>query len=181
MCLKIIYFSSETILNLKNQLFMDFNSLHKQRMFIMGSAVVGLIACFLPWFKVNVMGISSASSNALDGTGGVIVLIAFIVCGVLAFLGDQKSNLSKTAWLAVLGVAALAALILVINILNKGGVPKMARPYVKMSIGIILALVAVVGVLASAYMFKGAGQDLKQSLNEMKKTVENKLDGDPNT
>jgi predicted small secreted protein len=159
---------------------MDFNSLHKQRMFIMGSAVVGLIACFLPWFKVN-MGIASASSNAMDGTGGVIVLIAFIACGVLAFLGDQKSNLSKTAWLAVLGVAALAALILVINILNKGGVPKMARSYVKMGIGIILALVAVVGVLASAYMFKGAGQDLKQSLNEMKKTVENKLDGDPNT
>jgi predicted small secreted protein len=171
----------ENYLSKQNQLFMDFNTMHKQRKFVLIAAALGLISCFLPWFKASFMGISAASANALDGTGGIIVLIGFGVAGVLAFLGDQKTTMSKTAWLGVLGAGALAALIIVINILNKGGAKGEMKSYVKFGIGIFIALAAVAGVLASAYMFRGAGQDLKQSLNEMKKSVENKLDGDPNT
>jgi peptidoglycan/LPS O-acetylase OafA/YrhL len=153
---------------------MDFNTMHKQRKFVMIAALVGLISMFLPWIKISFMGISK-SENGLHGNG-FLILIAFIAAGVLAFLGDQKSPMAKSAWLGTLGAGAVAILFWLINLLD---VPKGAFKYI--SIGFWLCIAGAAGVLASAYMFRSPNQDLKQSLSEMKKTVENKLDNDPNT
>lgn len=156
---------------------MDFNTLNKQRKFIMIAAVIGIIGMFLTWFKIGPF-----TQNGMHGAG-IVVFLAFAASAALSFLGDQKLPLPKNSWLIVLGAAAVALLIVVINIFTKGGTSKygVAANFVKLGIGIFLALAGAAGVLASAYMFKGAGQDLKQSLNEMKKNVANKLDGDPNT
>lgn len=153
---------------------MDFNAMHKQRKFVMIAAAVGLISMFLPWIKVSFMGISK-SENGLHGNG-FLILFAFIAAGVLAFLGDQKTPMAKSAWLGTLGAGAVAVLFWLINLLD---VPSGAFKYI--SIGFWICILAAAGVLASAYMFRGAGQDLSQSLNEMKNNVKNKLDGDPNT
>lgn len=156
---------------------MDFNSLNKQRLYIMIAALLGVIGMFLPWIKFGPI-----SSTGMHGAG-IVVFLAFIACGALAFIGDQKLPLAKNSWLIVLGAAAVALLIIVINVFTKGGNSKYGAlaSYVKLGIGIFIALIASAGIIGAAYMFKGAGQDLKQSLNEMKKNVSNKLDGDPNT
>lgn len=159
---------------------MDFNSMNKQRKFIMIAAVIGLIGCFLPWVTFpGIMGFGKTSWNGFH-RGGMLVFISMIVAGVMAFLGDQKNALAQTSWLIVLGLGVLSIVICVLTMINKFGAGELGG-MVKTGIGLYLAGVASIGVVAAAYLFKGANQDLKQSLNEMKKTVENKLDGDPNT
>lgn len=150
---------------------MDFKTLHKQRLYVMAAALLGVIAMLLPWVKVPILG----STNGLHGNG-VIIFLAFIAAGVLAFLGNQKLPLAKNAWLGVLGAGALCLLFWLINLLR---LPSGAMRFI--GIGFWICLIAAIAVLVAAYMFRGAGQDLKQSLNEMKKNVANKLDGDPNT
>jgi hypothetical protein len=159
---------------------MDFNTMHKQRKFVMIAALIGLIGCFLPWVTFpGIMGIGGGSWNGFH-RGGLLVFVSMIAAGVMAFLGDQKNNLSQTAWLVVLGAGAISVLICILTMINKFGAGDMGG-YVKVGFGLFIAAAGAVGVVAAAYLFKGSSQDLKQSLNEMKKTVENKLDGDPNT
>lgn len=150
---------------------MDFKTLHKQRLYVMAAALLGVIAMILPWVKVPFLG----SVNGLRGNG-IIVFLGFIAAGVLAFMGDQKLPLPKSAWLGVLGAGALCALFWLINLLR---IPSGGMKFI--AIGFWICIIAAIGVIGAAYMFRGAGQDLKQSLNEMKKNVSNKLDGDPNT
>ncbi len=148
---------------------MDFNTLHKQRKFIMAAALIGLISMFLPW--VSFMGYST---NGLHGSG-FLILFAFIGAGVLAYLGDQKSHLSKTAWLATLACGAFVVLFWVINFFDAVNAISL------MGIGYWLCVIAGGALVAVTYMFRDPNQNLKESLNEMKKTVENKVDNNPNT
>jgi hypothetical protein len=149
---------------------MDFNSLHKQRKFVMIAALVGIISMFLPW--VSFMGYSS---NGLGGAG-TLILLAFIAAGVLAYLGDQKKPMAKNNWLGALGCGALIILIWVINFLR---LPSGASNVI--GIGFWVCALAAAGVLVPTFLFRDPSQDLKQSLSDMKKQVENKLDNDPNT
>jgi Na+-transporting NADH:ubiquinone oxidoreductase subunit NqrB len=148
---------------------MDFATLHKQRKFVMIAALVGVISMFLPW--VSFMGFST---NGLHGSG-FLILLSFIGAGVLAFLGDQKAPMAKMNWLGALGCGALAILLWVITFFDVSSALSVV------GIGFWICIAAAAGVLACAYMFRDPKFDLKQSLGEMKKNVENKLDNDPNT
>lgn len=70
---------------------MNFQTMSKQRKFILVSALVGIIAMFLPWIKMPFLG----SVNGMHGRG-IIVFICFLVAGILAYIGDQTKNLEKT-------------------------------------------------------------------------------------
>lgn len=64
---------------------MDF--IKKNRMWItLGALGLALIACFLPFAKVSVFGISQSINYIDGGRDGILVLIAVIVSGVLVFL-----------------------------------------------------------------------------------------------
>lgn len=158
---------------------MDFNAMHKQRKFVLIFAALGILSAFLPWFKVDVLG-HGASVNGLHGNG-IIVFLAFIACGAMAWLGDQKINLSKNAWLITLGAGAIALLFCVINLLNKGGAGGLGNDLVKVGLGLILATLSAAGVLYGAYQFRSASDNLKQSLKNMKDDIEKKVDNNPNT
>lgn len=159
---------------------MDFNTMHNQRKFIMIAAVIGLIGCFLPWITFpSLFGLGKTSWNGFH-RGGLLVFISMIVAGVLAFVGDQKTALQQTAWIIVLALGAVSVLICILTMVNKFGAGELGG-LVKTGIGLYISALASAGVVAAAYLFKGAGQDLGRSLNEMKKNVANKLDGDPNT
>jgi hypothetical protein len=150
---------------------MDFATLHKQRLYIMIASLVGVISMFLLWINIPFFG----STNGLHDSG-ILILFAFIGAGVLAYLGDQKKPLPKTNWLGVLGCGAGILLFWLINFFD---MPKGFSKVIGM--GFWICLLAAAGVLASAYIFRDPNQNLGDSLKDMKKTVENKLDNDPNT
>jgi hypothetical protein len=159
---------------------MDFNTLHKQRKFIMIAALIGIVGTFFKWFSFsNPFGGGSAGPTGTDFGAGIVTLIALAASGVLAFLGDQKNYLSKNSWLIVLGAAGLASVLCLIKLISKPSGFAMVGGSI--GIGLILSIVGSVGVVASAFLFKNPKDDLKQSLSDMKKQVENKIDNDPNT
>jgi 4-amino-4-deoxy-L-arabinose transferase-like glycosyltransferase len=155
---------------------MDFNTLHKQRKFIMIAALVGAIGTFLNWFTWDTGFISGGIAGTSFGAG-IITLIALIAAGVLAYLGNQKNNLDKNSWLIVLGASALASILCVIKLISGAGNGFGGS----IGIGLILSAIGAVATLAASYIFRNPNDDLKQSLSDMKKQVENKIDNDPNT
>ena len=89
---------------------MNFETMSKQRKFILIAAAVGFIAMFLPWINISFFGISSSLNGMHDK--GILVFICFVVAGVLAYTGDQTKNLDKKNWFIVLIAGALATLIM---------------------------------------------------------------------
>ncbi len=78
---------------------MNFQTMNKQRKFVLIAAAVGVISMFLPWFLslFRFWAMTNRSENGLHGNG-IFVFLCFIACGVIAYLGDQTKNLDKTMW-----------------------------------------------------------------------------------
>ena len=152
---------------------MNFQTMNKQRKFILIAAAVGVIAMFLPWVRVEFFGISQ-SANGMHGIG-FLVFLCFVGAGVVAFMGDQTKSLEKTFWFIALGCGAIASLIMVINFLRALD----AISY--LSIGYYLAIIASLAVLGSAYMFRSPGDSIKGGFDSLKSDIEKKTDGNPNT
>ncbi len=149
---------------------MDFATLHKQRKFIMIAALIGAIGTFLNWFTYPSIAIfnTSTGGGGIKGTSfgaGTFTLIGLLACGVLAYLGNQKEHLAKNTWLVVLGASALATILCAIKLIQSsdyGG---------SIGIGLIISMVGAVATVAAAFIYKNPTDDLKQSLNDIKKQV----------
>jgi hypothetical protein len=142
---------------------MDFNSLHKQRKVVLIAAAVGLIMMLL------------GIRYGLGGQG-FLYLLAFGAAGYMAYAGNQTKPMSKNSWLITLACGGIVILLFLIDILRFGTIMFQYAGF-----EFWLTLLAAVAVVAGAYLFRDPSQDLKQSLSDMKKQVENKLDNDPNT
>ncbi len=149
---------------------MNFQTMNKQRKFILIAAVAGFIAMFLPWVRISFFGISNSVSG-MHGSG-ILVFFCFIGAGVVAFLGDQTKNLDKTFWFIALACGALASLIMVWNFIDAMGG---ALSY--LSIGFYLAGLASAGILLSAYMFRNPTDSIKGGFDSLKKDIEEKAKG----
>jgi peptidoglycan/LPS O-acetylase OafA/YrhL len=154
---------------------MNFSTMNKQRKFVLIASVIGIISMFLPWYSISLLGYTQ-SVNGMHGWG-VLAFICFIVCGGLAYLGDQTKNLDKNMWLVVL-VAGLIALIIAITEFFNASNSIMGSSFV--GFGLYISGIAAIVVLASAYMFRAPTDNLKDSLESMKKNIENKMNT-PNT
>ena len=144
---------------------MNFQTMNKQRKFILIAAAVGILGMFLPWVKVFFF-----SYNGMHGSG-ILAFLAFAGAGVVAFLGDQTKALEKTFWFIALACGALSTLIIVWNLidgLGNGGASVL-------SFGIYLAALGAVGVLLSAYLFRSPGDSIKGGFDSMKNDIENKV------
>ncbi len=144
--------------------------MHKQRKAILIAAAVGVIAMFLPWVSLGPYG----SVNGLHG-GGILVLLAFIGAGVAAFLNAQDRPLDKTMWAVALGCGALAAAILIINLLRALD----ALGY--LSIGFWLALIASLAVLAAAWLLRDPSYNIQGGFDSLKDEVARRTGGLNNT
>ena len=150
---------------------MNFQTMNKQRKFILIAAAVGFIAMFLPWVRISFFGMSS-SVNGMHGSG-ILVFLCFIGAGVVAFLGDQTKNLDKTFWFIALACGALASLIMVWNLIDvMGG----GMSY--LSIGFYLAVLAAVGVLLAAYIYRNPSDSIKGGFDSLKHDIEEKTKTD---
>jgi peptidoglycan/LPS O-acetylase OafA/YrhL len=149
---------------------MDFKTLHKQRKFISIAALLGAIGMLLPWIDLGGFG----SINGMHGYP-TLMFFAFAGAAVMCYLGDQKEYMAKNNWLIALGCAALCVLI---NIFYLIGI---SFEFGFTSFGYWLVLIATIALAYFTFTMKNPKDDLKQSLTDMKKQVENKLDNDPNT
>lgn len=150
---------------------MNFQTLNKQRKFVLIAAVVGIISCFLPWISISVLGYST-SVNGMH-SWGLLSFIAFIGAGVAAFLGDQTKTMAQTYWFVALACGALSVigvLIFFIRISSvTGGFGGAGYGF-----GIFIAAAAAIGVLASAYMFRNPGDSIKGGFDSLKHDIEAK-------
>lgn len=142
---------------------MNFETMSKQRKMILIAAAVGIISMFLPW--VSVFGYSV---NGMHGWG-VLVFFCFVAAGVLAYMGDQTKNLSRTAWMATLIAGGIASLITVINFINALDVLR------AVGIGFYLSLAASLAVAAFTFMNRAPEDNLQNGFDSLRNSFNGRI------
>jgi len=148
---------------------MNFQTMSKQRKFVLIAAVGGVIGMFLPWFTYSVFG-ATGSINGMHGNG-ILAFISFAVTGVIAYLGDQTKNLASTSWIITLICGAISTLIVGWNFMQSNGYGYGAS----MSLGIYLAFIAAIGVMAAAFLFRSPTDTLKSGFDSFRKDIDDKM------
>ena len=149
---------------------MNFQTMSKQRKFVLISSAVGFISMFLPWISISMFGYSQSVNGMHDK--GIIVFICFVASGVIAYLGDQTKNLEKTMWTVTL-LAGAIALLFIIWFYSQATGSVMGASMV--GFGIYIAALASIGILVSAYMFRSPTDNIKDGFDSLKKEIENKI------
>jgi len=153
---------------------MNFQTMSKQRKFVLIAALAGVIGMFLPWYSFSIFG-ASGSINGMHGNG-ILVFICFAVAGVMAYLGDQTKTLPSTSWIVTLICGALAVIIVVWNIIRSSDYGLGSS----MSFGIYIAALAAVGVVAAAFLFRSPDDNIKSGFDSLKKDINSKMNN-PNS
>lgn len=149
---------------------MNFQTMSKQRKFVLISSAVGFISMFLPWISISMFGYSQSVNGMHDK--GIIVFICFVASGVIAYLGDQTKNLEKTMWTVTL-LAGAIALLFIIWFYSQATGSIMGSSMI--GFGIYIAALASIGILVSAYMFRSPTDNIKDGFDSLKKEIENKI------
>ena len=149
---------------------MNFQTLNKQRKFILIAAVAGIISIFLPWFSAGAFGFS-VHINGFHGWGILAFICFFIVAGITSVVGDQLLPLDKTMWLAAILCGGLALVSVVITLLSSQNSGSFGIVSANFGFGIWIALAAAVGVTLFAWMYRNPAHDLKSGLESIKNSV----------
>lgn len=148
---------------------MNFQTMSKQRKFVLIAALAGVIGMFLPWYSFSLFG-ASGSINGMHGNG-ILVFICFAVAGVMAYMGDQTKNLASTSWIVTLICGAIAILFLGWNMIQSSDYGLGSS----LSFGIYLAAIAAVGVVAAAFMFRSPTDTIKGGFDSFRKDIDDKM------
>jgi len=130
-----------------NQQTNPFSGLHKQKLYALVAAGVGVIACFLPWWSFGFGGYGGFGSYSVNGMHGlgVIAFLGFIGAGIVSFLGDKTKPFEGQFKMIAAGAFALAALITLIQFLRLSS---------GSSFGIWLSLIAGIAGAVIVYVLK---------------------------
>lgn len=149
---------------------MNFQTMSKQRKFVLISAVVGFISMFLPWISISMFGFRQNVNGMHDK--GIIVFLCFVVAGIIAYVGDQTMNLDKTKWTVTL-IAGALALLFIIWFYSQANNSIMGPSLV--GYGLYLAAIASIGILISAYAFRSPTDNLKDGFDSLKSSFSNRI------
>ena len=142
---------------------MNFQTMSKQRKYVLIAAAAGIIGVFCPW--VSIFGFSV---NGFHGVG-IFIFLCLAAAGAFTLMGDQTKNLDKTFWMITLIAGGIAALIMIINLFNAmGGLSAV-------SFGFYLTLLGSVGVTAAAFMFRSPEDNIKGGFDSLKKDIDSKM------
>lgn len=141
---------------------MNFQTMNKQRKFILVAAAVGVISMFLPW--VSVGGYGSVSGFSAGGIA-YLILLGFAAAGIVCIMGNQLLPLEKTFWFVALAGGGLAAILLVINFLRALDVISF------LGFGFYLALIASLAIVYFAWQYRRPGDDIKSGFDSLKKDI----------
>jgi peptidoglycan/LPS O-acetylase OafA/YrhL len=147
---------------------MNFQTMSKQRKFVLIAATVGVIATLLPWWNVNIFGFTS-SVNGFHGWG-VLSFFCFVAAGIIACLDDQTKNLDTTKWAITLIAGAISTLIIAWFIIDAGN-----SPLGSLGFGAYFAALAAIGVVLSAFLFKSPHDNIRGGFDSLKKDIGNRM------
>jgi hypothetical protein len=143
---------------------MNFQTMSKQRKFILIAALAGIIGMFLPW--VNFL---FFSVNGMHGWG-ILAFLSFLGAGIVALMGDQTKNLDKTFWFIALACGAAATVVIfwtLLSAIGDGGASVL-------SAGIYIAALGAIGTLLAAYMYRSPSDSIKSGFDSLKNDIEQK-------
>ncbi len=148
---------------------MNFQTMSKQRKFVLIAAAIGVISTFLPWWSISVFGYTS-SVNGFHGMG-ILAFLCFAGAGVMAYLDDQTTNLDKAKWTATLIAGAVAALIVIWYIIDASS--SAFGSY--LGFGIYLAALAGIGIVLAAFIYRTPGDTFKDGFDNLKKGIGSRM------
>lgn len=121
-------------------------NLHKQKLYALIVAAVGLISCFLPWWKVSLGGFGGGYSiNGMHDLG-IVSFLGFIGAGVVTFvMGDKSKPFEGQAKMIAAACFAGAALFALIQFLRQTSYT---------SFGLYLAILAGIAGAVIVYVLK---------------------------
>ncbi len=152
---------------------MNFQTMNKQRKFMLIVAAIGAISMFLPWITISFLGMSN-SVNGMRDTG-ILIFLCFLAAGVIALMGDQTQALDKTMWIIALAASGLAALLMIIFFLRSMDALSF------LGTGFYLALLASLALLFVVYNYRNTGYNIKDGFDSLKNSMgeKNKTDTPP--
>jgi hypothetical protein len=146
---------------------MNFQTMSKQRKFVLIAALVGVVATFLPWWSFSTFGYAY-SINGFHGLG-ILAFLCFVAAGVMAYMDDQTTNLNKTKWMATLIAGGIATLIILYYMVGSGSVMS------TLGIGIYLSALAALGIVLSAFLFRSPTDDIKGGFDSLTNDISNRM------
>lgn len=155
---------------------MNFQTMSKQRKYVLIASAVGIVSLFLPWITISIFG-ATGSANAMHGSTGYFLFVLFIVSGYMAYQGDQTTTLKKTNWAVVLICGILATIWMLLTWLGASDNAYGAS----LAFGFYLSLLSSIGVLASAFMFRSPTDNLKDGFNSLRGDIKNRMNSTTST
>lgn len=120
-------------------------NLHKQKLYALIAAGVGLIACFLPWWSFSFGGFGGYSINGMHDLG-ILSFLGFVGAGVVTFvMGDKTKAFDGQPKLIVSACFAGAGLFAIIQFLRQSSFT---------TFGLYLAILAAIGGAVIVYVLK---------------------------
>ncbi len=149
---------------------MNFQTMSKQRKFILIASAAGVISMFLPWVSISLFGYTQSVNGMHDI--GILVFLCFLAGAAIAYLGDQTKNLDRNMWGIALAAGAIA-LLSIIYFYFKMSNSVMGSSFV--GFGLYISGIAALGVLGSAYMLRSPTDNIKDTFNNIKKDIEGRM------
>lgn len=149
---------------------MNFQTMSKQRKFVLIAAAVGVVSMFLPWVSISLFGYTQSVNGMHDI--GILVFLCFLASAAVAYLGDQTKNLERNMWAVVL-IAGAIAILSVIYFYVRLSNSIVGSSFV--GFGLYISALAAIGVLGSAYMFRSPSDNIRDTFNHIKKDIEGKM------
>src|SRR5689334_8359928 len=99
---------------------MNFQTMHRQRKFIMLASALGIIAAFLPWQTISAGIFGASVSSGVNGFHGIAILafLCFIAAGIISLTGDQTKGLANSNWMGVLILGVVALICIAVSMFN---------------------------------------------------------------
>jgi putative oligomerization/nucleic acid binding protein len=144
---------------------MNFQTMSKQRRFVLIASVIGVVSIFLPWISVEFLGSNFGSANGFHGKG-VIMFLAFAGAGVICLLNDQTKPLDKTMWLVTLALGALNLLLAIIFLSD------ISQALGLVGFGFWIALAASIAVPLFTWMYRAPGDTLQSGFDSLKQNMQ---------
>lgn len=154
---------------------MNFETMHRQRKWILLSAALGIIGIFLPWTKglINFLG-QSANNNGFFGSG-IVVFFCFVIGGALSLMGDQTKTLNRTNWMITLILGFIGFLIMIIKFFST------LDQLSIVGFGFYITEAASICLVYSAYTYRSTGDTLQGGFDSLKGTIAAKTATTPAT
>ena len=159
---------------------MNFQTLNRQRKYILIAAAAGAIAVFLPWATISVDLFGYSASQSINGfhSYGIVVILGFMVTMIIAFTGELTKPLEKKIWMASLCTGVLSLLFNIISVTNVSSSFGNGFDFADINIGFgaWIALVASTGIVMFTSLFRNSAGDLKNSFHMLRKNFSETTD-----